>query len=244
MSKSKVSLHARRPTMLYTDSGDTTALSLGDDRFLAEVWGSEETADKVREWCAVYDIQYGLVDGEHGRRSIIPDVTVRFLTVDDADKIRKLHERLSEHDEYMRFLTPSPRHLDSLVAMLCRHDSTHAAIGAFHGDDLVGVANYVVTGTTPSGLTDAEFALVVAGDERGQGVGTTLVRRLAIIAYERGVRHLSTEILAENTGMLEVLRNRGWSHALHPDGLCVHVDLDLYPGLELEAAVGPNAASE
>lgn|SRR5574340_31184 len=160
-----------------------------------------------------------------------PDLTLRDLTAGDRDRVRRLHEQMSEHDAYMRFFGPLPRRLDDLAAMLCLQDATHAAVGAFAGDGLVGVANYVATGTDAAGLLGAEFALVVVRDLQEHGVGTMLIRRLANIAYESGVRHMTAEILAENTLMLSVFRDLGWSRALRHDGTVVHLDLELSPAV-------------
>lgn len=157
-----------------------------------------------------------------------PDITITYLTVDDRDTVRLLHEQLSEHDAYMRFFSPPPTHLDDLVAMLCQQDATHTALGAFAGDELVGVSNYVITGTATE-ATSAEFALVVAHDQQSHGVGTMLLRELVGVAYNHGVRRLTAEILAQNTLMLAVIGDLGWSEALHHNGPNVHLDLDLLP---------------
>lgn len=156
-----------------------------------------------------------------------PDLTVRYLAAGDRDQVRRLHEQMSERDAYMRFFGSLPRKLEDLVATLCLQDATHGAVGAFAGASLVGVANYVVTGTNAAGLLGAEFALVVVHDLQEHGVGTMLIRRLASIAYERGVRRMTAEILAENALMLNVFRDLGWSRALRHDGTVVHLDLDL-----------------
>ncbi|WP_213572875.1 GNAT family N-acetyltransferase [Rhodococcus sp. USK13] len=155
-----------------------------------------------------------------------PGVTVRYLTADDRQAVRDLHERMSVHDAHLRFFGARPKHLDELAEAVCRRDYTHLALGAFDGDELVGVANYIVTDTS-SGHIRAEIALAVSGHEQRHGIGTELLRRLGVAAYQHGVTHLTAEILAENDLMLAVIAEQGWSHTLHREGAVVHFDLEL-----------------
>ncbi|WFR72635.1 GNAT family N-acetyltransferase [Prescottella defluvii] len=153
-------------------------------------------------------------------------IVIRDLAPDDRDAVRLLHERLSESDAYFRFCGPRPNRLDTLAAMICRQDFEHHALGAFDDGELVGVANYVLVDTS-RGHSTADIALVVNEHEQRHGIGTMLIRRLGTAAFERGVDHLTAEILADNTLMLAVITEQGWSDALHPDGTVVHFDLDL-----------------
>ncbi|MBF6223673.1 acyl-CoA synthetase [Nocardia abscessus] len=157
---------------------------------------------------------------------LISGMTVRALTPDDWDAVVSLHEQMSAHDAYLRFFSAPPKHIDEFAEQLCRHDSTHLALGAFDGDDLVGLANYVVTDTTPGHIT-AEMALAVNAHDQQHGIGTLLVRRLGTAAYLQGVAHLTAEILAENTLMLAIITEQGWSDALRYEGATVHFDLEL-----------------
>ncbi|WP_064076203.1 GNAT family N-acetyltransferase [Prescottella equi] len=156
----------------------------------------------------------------------LPDIVLRVLGPDDRDAVRRLHERLSQSDAHLRFLGPRPNHLDALARTICRRDIAHYALGAFDDGVLVGVANYVLVDAR-RGRASADIALVVEGHEQRHGIGTMLIRSLGEAAIERGVVHLTAEILAENTLMLAVIDEQGWSHALHPDGTVVHFDLDL-----------------
>lgn len=156
----------------------------------------------------------------------IPGITIRYLTPDDRDAVRDLHEQMSAEDAHLRFFSPRPNHLKQFAERLCEQDFTHLALGAFEGDELVGVANYIVTDTRPGRIT-AEMALAVTGNEQQNGIGTLLVRQLGTAAYLHGVAHLTAEILAENTLMLAIITEQGWSHALRHDGPLAHFDLEL-----------------
>ncbi|ANS27954.1 universal stress family protein [Rhodococcus opacus] len=166
----------------------------------------------------------------------IPGVTTRALGPDDCDAVVHLHEQLSDKDAYLRFFAPRPKHLGEFASQICRQDYAHLSLGAFEDDHLVGVANYVVTDTTP-GHIGAEIALAVTGHEQRHGIGTQLVRQLGTAAYLHGVAHLTAEILAENTLMLAIITEQGWTDALHHDGATVHFDLELISHRELHPQI-------
>lgn len=157
---------------------------------------------------------------------LIPGVRVRALTPDDREAVATLHRQMSAHDAHLRFFSALPKHLEAFAERLCLHDSTHLALGAFDGEDLVGVANYVVTNAAPGDVA-AEIALAVAAHDQRHGIGTLLVRRLGTAAYLRGVTRLTAEILTENTLMLAIIAEQGWKDALRYDGATAHFDLEL-----------------
>jgi len=51
------------------------------------------------------------------------------------------------------------------------------------------------------------------------------------------VAHLTAEILAENTLMLAVITEQGWTDALHHDGATVHFDLELISHQDLHPQI-------
>ncbi|WP_063053546.1 GNAT family N-acetyltransferase [Nocardia arthritidis] len=156
----------------------------------------------------------------------IPGVRVRALTPDDREAVATLHRQMSAHDARLRFFSALPKHIEAFAEQLCLHDSTHLALGAFDGEHLLGVANYVVTDATP-GHVAAEIALAVAAHDQRHGLGTLLVRRLGTAAYLRGVERLTADILTENTLMLAIITEQGWKDALQYAGATTHFDLEL-----------------
>ncbi|WP_406230382.1 GNAT family N-acetyltransferase [Nocardia sp. NBC_01009] len=156
----------------------------------------------------------------------ISGITVRALTLNDRDAVVALHEQMSAHDAHLRFFSARPKRIDEFAEQLCRQDLTHLALGAFDGEDLAGVANYVIIDTTPGHIT-AEMALAVTAHDQRHGIGTLLVRQLGTAAYLHGVAHLTAEILAENTLMLAIITEQGWHEALRYDGATAHFDLEL-----------------
>jgi len=56
----------------------------------------------------------------------------------------------------------------------------------------------------------AEIAFVVVDAYQAQGIGTILMRHLAVMARDAGLQELFAEVLPENTAMLKVFRKFGF----------------------------------
>jgi len=127
----------------------------------------------------------------------------------DADPVLALHQRLSEHDRYLRFFSSSDYGAAKACAMMTRPDGAdHAAIGASLDGTLIGVAHYEVLDDP----TVAEMALAVDGTAQAHGVGTLLLEHLGSAARRAGVRRFVAEVLAENVAMLRVFADLGLRH--------------------------------
>lgn len=70
----------------------------------------------------------------------------------------------------------------------------------------------------PGRLTLAEFALAVADDWQGRGLGRRLVAHLITEARGQGVQQLYGDMLAENRRMQALMREFGARLQPHPDG--------------------------
>ena len=127
-------------------------------------------------------------------------LSLRRLNPADYPEVLALHECLSDQDRYLRFFTSRPAHLPRLAGMLTDPGVDGCAIGAFLRGDLVGVANYVVTGAHT-----ADAAVAVARHCRSHGVGTALLGQLAGIARSDGIRVATADVLTQNYRMLGVL---------------------------------------
>jgi RimJ/RimL family protein N-acetyltransferase len=56
----------------------------------------------------------------------------------------------------------------------------------------------------------AEIAFVVVDDYQGQGIGTILMRHLAALARDAGLKELIAEVLPENSAMLKLFKKFGF----------------------------------
>jgi GNAT superfamily N-acetyltransferase len=132
-------------------------------------------------------------------------VEIRALGPDDKAGLAAGFERLSEQSRYRRFLSPTPNLSAKQVAYFTEVDHhDHEALVAIepasrHG---VGVARYVRSRDNPE---EAEFAVAVADDWQGRGLGTALLRHLAARAREEGITWFTGLVLGENQSMLHML---------------------------------------
>jgi acetyltransferase len=83
------------------------------------------------------------------------------------------------------------------------------------GQPVVADARYVHDAGRPE---RAEFALAVADDWQGRGLGRRLLNHLAAHARGHGVQQLYGDILADNRRMLALMRELGAQMQPHPDG--------------------------
>lgn len=78
---------------------------------------------------------------------------------------------------------------------------------------VVGVSRYI---TNPD-HSSCEFALVVADDFSGRGLGSRLMLSIMEVARERGLNEIEGLVLANNPGMLKLMRSLGFSVKPFPE---------------------------
>lgn len=177
------------------------------------------------------------------------DLVVRPIRPEDRDELRAGFERLGPESRYTRFLSPMGRLTGKQLRYLTEvdhHDhEALVAIDAATGAG-VGVARFIRLADDPGA---AEFAVTVADDWHGRGVGTTLLTLLAERAREEDVERFRGLMLSRNRPVQELVRLFGHPRVLGTGPGTVEVEVDLPPagagpGLEamLRAAAGGDAA--
>ena len=100
----------------------------------------------------------------------------------------------------------------------------HVALVAVANDagqpTIVGAGRYVIVGP---GQAEVAFAIIDA--YQGQGIGSALMRHLAILGREAGLRQFIAEVLSENVPMLNVFERSGLVMSRERDGTVTHVTL-------------------
>jgi GNAT superfamily N-acetyltransferase len=162
-------------------------------------------------------------------------VQLRHLTPADAHHMTDLHERLSPHSRYLRFFRLVRSLAPADIARFVAVSPSHAAVGAFDGDVLVGAAHYFRS----EHQNHAEVAIEVADSHHRRRIGARLLHELAGLAAVRGITHLTATVLAENRPVLGLIRNSGWDIATTPDGAYADIVVTLPPEL-----VGARAGCE
>jgi GNAT superfamily N-acetyltransferase len=154
---------------------------------------------------------------------------VRAIGPDDAAALRAFHARLSSESIVLRFFGPHPRLSDAEVERFTHVDGIdRVALVAERADEIVAVARY---DRTP-GSDEAEVAFVVEDAAQGQGLGTVLLKELAVTARSHGVRWLVADTLSENFRMLNVFRHAGFARTFTRFSEVMRVVMDIAPGPE------------
>ncbi|HZG05288.1 MAG TPA: GNAT family N-acetyltransferase [Streptomyces sp.] len=159
---------------------------------------------------------------------------IRPITPDDADRLVRFYEQVSDQSKYYRFFAPYPRLTDRDVRRFTHHDYVdRVGLAAVVGGEFIATVRYDrIDGTgRPASLPadEAEVAFLVRDDHQGRGVGSALLEHIAACARERGVRRFSAEVLPANTRMVKVFTDAGYSQKRSFEEGTVHLTLDLEP---------------
>lgn len=146
-------------------------------------------------------------------------VWIRPIAPEDAQREQLFVRGLSPESRYFRFMNTirelSPEMLDSFTHP---DPAREIALVAITRDLLdprqIGVARCV---RADAQADSAEFAIVVADEWQGKGLGSLLMRELIAAARARGLRRLEGWVLATNHAMLELMRALGFEAGGAPD---------------------------
>jgi acetyltransferase len=158
------------------------------------------------------------------------EYTIRPIHPDDANMLKRLFNDLSPQSRYFRFVSSMTEMPPSMLARftLIDYDREMALVAVIKersaGPDgeiteterVVGVSRYV---TNPD-QSSCEFALVVADDLAGKGLGSRLMESIMDVARDKGLSEIEGLVLANNSGMLNLMRGLGYqikSYAEDPD---------------------------
>jgi acetyltransferase len=134
-------------------------------------------------------------------------VRVRPIRPEDAAREQRFFERLSERSRFQRFMQYLRELPPKMLARFTQIDyDRELALVALHEGEIVAVGRY---SPCRDGLT-AEFALAVADDWQGKGLGHALLERLVGAARDAGYEALLGEILEANRDMLELAAHLGF----------------------------------
>ena len=136
-------------------------------------------------------------------------IEIRALKPTDEKDMLAAVDRTSAQSLYRRFFGAKRHFSESEKAFFLDVDFVnHVALVAVAEDAgrrfIVGGGRYVVVrpGT-------AEVAFAVIDDYQGQGIGAALMRHLAQLARDAGIKELVAEVLPENIPMLKVFQKSG-----------------------------------
>lgn len=152
------------------------------------------------------------------------EYSVRPIHPDDAQMLQEMVRRLSPESRYFRFVSSFAELPPAMLARFTLIDydremalvAVHRQRGGGGGDGggaadeverIVGVSRCI----TNPGATSCEFALVVADDFRGRGLGARLMHGIMAVARDKGLAEIAGLVLADNAVMLQLVRRLGFS---------------------------------
>ena len=146
----------------------------------------------------------------------------------DADEIRAMHGRMSSRTLYLRYFSVVNQVTDKQVELFTGVDHVNSAgLVAVLGGEIIAAGTYH---RNTVGDTDAaEVAFVVQDDQQRRGLGSILLEHLAAAAQERGIRRFTAEVLSENTQMVRVFIDAGYSVTREYDSGVVDLVFDIGP---------------
>jgi acetyltransferase len=145
-------------------------------------------------------------------------VFMRPVRPGDAQQMIDLFSDLSPETIFMRFFSPLKRISRSMLVRLSQIDyDREIALCAFAGEGdirkLIGVARIIFM---PDGKT-GEFAVVVADDRHGKGIGSMLLKQAMISAKKYGLSVVTGLVMTNNAAMLAMGQKMGFTVARDPD---------------------------
>lgn len=146
-----------------------------------------------------------------------PWLTIRPVLPEDEEIETRFFESLSDRSRYNRFLGAGVRPDAAMIRRFTHIDyDTHMGIVAttmLAGEEVeIGAAQYVAEADGR-----AEFALVIADDWQGHGLGAALMTPLLGCARDAGFREIYGEVFGSNVSMLALMRRLGFEVHRHPE---------------------------
>ena len=154
-------------------------------------------------------------------------IEIRALRPKDRNALMAAVGRTSTESLYRRFFAVRRNFSETEESFYLNVDFvSHVALVAVADENgqpmIIGGARYVVG--EPG---QAEVAFTVIDKYQGHGIGAALLRHLAMIARQAGLRELVAHVLAENRAMLKVFEKSGLKYTAKREAGSVFVRLGL-----------------
>ncbi len=154
---------------------------------------------------------------------------VRPVRPEDEARLRRFFAGVSADDLRQRYFSPVKQISQAFIARLTQIDYARVIVllAVDGGDEVLGVAQ---VHADPE-LHEGEYAILLRSDLKGQGLGWALMQRLIEVAKRMGLKQITGQVLRDNTSMLDMCRQLGFSIAPDPeDGAIALVQLPVAEG--------------
>jgi acetyltransferase len=150
------------------------------------------------------------------------DISIRPIRPEDAQLVKQFVHDLSEETKYFRFMNSVQELTEDMLSRLTQLDYSRElaliAVTENHDQEVqLGVARYAIN---PDGKT-CEFALVVADNITGKGLGQKLMVSLMEAARSKGLEVIEGEVLSHNHNMLKLMSRLGFTARHSADDVAI-----------------------
>jgi acetyltransferase len=148
--------------------------------------------------------QWQLADGT--------DITIRPIRPEDAELVQAFVRGLSEESKYFRFMNSMQELTETMLVRFTQIDYSREmaliAVTLVQNKEIeIGVARYAIN---PDG-DSCEFALVIADNVQGKGLGQKLMVALMEAARSNGLSVIEGEVLSNNHNMFKLMTRLGFT---------------------------------
>ena len=154
-------------------------------------------------------------------------IVIRALRPQDRDDLMAAVDRTSGDSLYRRFFAVRRHFTETEESFYLNVDFvSHVALIASadeNGQPIIIAGGRYVVGEPGQ----AEVAFTVVDKYQGRGVGAALLRHLAMIARQAGLRELVAYVLPDNRAMLKVFEKSGLKYTAKREAGSVYVKLGL-----------------
>jgi acetyltransferase len=139
------------------------------------------------------------------------DITIRPIRPEDAGLVQDFVRNLSAESRFFRFMNSVQELSQAMLVRFTQIDYSREmaliAVTELHGKEVeLGVARFAFN---PDGES-CEFALVIADEMHGKGLGQRLMTTLMDAAKSKGLKVIEGEVLKNNTDMLHLMGRLGF----------------------------------
>jgi acetyltransferase len=185
---------------------DEHGLLAADARVVVEF--RQPSADRYAHM-AIYPYPTHLVN--HWQLADGMDITIRPIRPEDAGLEQAFVRNLSEQSRFFRFMNSVQELSQSMLVRFTQIDYSREmaliAVTEVNGIDVeLGVTRFAIN---PDGES-CEFALVIADQMHGKGLGQKLMTALMDAARSKGLKVIEGEVLKNNTDMLSLMDRLGF----------------------------------
>ncbi len=149
-------------------------------------------------------------------------VTIRPIRPEDEPAMVRFHETLSDRSVYFRYfhvVTLNQRVAHERLTRICfiDYDREIALVAEAREPGREGQILGVGRLTKQHGVNEAEFAVIIADDVQGKGLGREFLARLEEVARAERLDRLTADVLTENVEMIRLCEQRGYQLSTRSD---------------------------